>query len=168
MRSLQTQTPPQVMKENVVYSQRLNRLVIKKGTGIAFFWSPQMLDYLQRHFPTTLNEELAGIFGVSSRTLLRKARELGLEKDPVWLHQIWDERRQLARIANKAKGYPGAFKKRSPQQSLRRIQKGTHRNRRRATAPFQRHETMASPPSDRIPSQHDESLGGQESQATAR
>ena len=32
-----------------------------------------------------VNEELAGILGVSQRTLIRKARELGLEKNSQWL-----------------------------------------------------------------------------------
>lgn len=70
-----------------------------------------MIDYLRRYYPTTLNEELAGCLGVSQRTMIRKARELGLEKDPEWLRDIWDERRKLAHIISKRKGYPGGFKK---------------------------------------------------------
>ena len=70
-----------------------------------------MLDYLRKHYPTTLNEELAGCLGVSQRTMIRKARELGLEKDPEWLAAVWDERRQLAHVISKRKGYPGGFKK---------------------------------------------------------
>ena len=70
-----------------------------------------MIDYLRRHYPTTLNEELAGCLGVSQRTMIRKARELGLEKDPEWLRDVWDERRKLAHIIIKRKGYPGGFVK---------------------------------------------------------
>lgn len=70
-----------------------------------------MLDYLRRHYPTTLNEELAGCLGVSQRTMIRKARELGLEKDPEWLSAVWNQRRQLAHVMSRRKGYPGRFKK---------------------------------------------------------
>lgn len=75
------------------------------------FWSPQMIADLKRYFPTTLNEELAGILNVSPRTMVRKARELGLEKDKVWLRAIWEERRLMAHVESKRRGYPGCFKK---------------------------------------------------------
>lgn len=75
------------------------------------FWSPQMISDLKRYFPTTLNEELAGILNVSPRTMVRKARELGLEKDKVWLRAIWEERRLMAHVESKRRGYPGSFKK---------------------------------------------------------
>ncbi len=70
-----------------------------------------MLDYMRKHYPTTLNEELAGCLNVSIRTLTRKAREMNLEKDKEWLAAVWEERRQLANLASKRKGYPGRFKK---------------------------------------------------------
>ena len=69
-----------------------------------------MLSLIRREFPTTLNEELAGMLGVSPRTLARKAKELGLSKDPQWLAKIWDERRAWALAAARRKGYPGCFK----------------------------------------------------------
>ena len=75
------------------------------------YWSTSMLDYLRRHFPTSLNEELAGCLGVSQRTMIRKARELGLEKDPQWLAAVWDERRLMAQCVTKRKGNSGQFKK---------------------------------------------------------
>ena len=70
-----------------------------------------MLDYLNQHYATTLNEELAGCLGVSVRTMIRKARELGLEKDKVWLRGVYEERRRMAMSAWKRKGNPGGFKK---------------------------------------------------------
>lgn len=70
-----------------------------------------MLDDLRRMFPDTLNEELAGFLGVSQRTMIRKARELGLQKDPAWLANVWEERRKWAHMASAAKGYPGGLKK---------------------------------------------------------
>jgi len=70
-----------------------------------------MLDYLKANYATTLNEELGGCLGVSLRTVIRKARELGLSKDKEWLRKIWDERRMIAHIVSKTKGYPGSFQK---------------------------------------------------------
>jgi len=70
-----------------------------------------MLNYLRRHFATTLNDELAGCLGVSQRTMIRKARELGLEKDPQWLSEVWEERRHMAHSVAKKKGFPSRFKK---------------------------------------------------------
>lgn len=43
-----------------------------------------MISELKRYFPTTKNKELAELIGVSERTIVRKARELGLEKDAEW------------------------------------------------------------------------------------
>lgn len=70
-----------------------------------------MLDYLRRYFPNTTNDELAGCIGVSKTTLIRKARELGLEKDPKWLSSIQRVNIRLANSVNKRKGNPGRFKK---------------------------------------------------------
>ena len=83
----------------------------RKGGAVRIHWSAQMLDYLRRHFATTMNDELAGCLGVSPRTMIRKARELGLEKDPAWLRDVWEERRRWAHIESRRKGYPGTFRK---------------------------------------------------------
>ena len=74
-------------------------------------WSQQMIDDLQRLFPTTLNDELAAFLGVSPRTMIRKARVLGLEKDPQWLADVWTQRRHWANMSSRRKGYPGSFRK---------------------------------------------------------
>lgn len=44
-------------------------------------------------------------------TVVRKARELGLEKDPVWLAGIWDERRIMANAKVRRTGNGGQFVK---------------------------------------------------------
>jgi hypothetical protein len=46
---------------------------------------------------------------MSQRTMIRKARELGLQKDRRWLTEVWNERRKLAHMIARAKGYPGKF-----------------------------------------------------------
>lgn len=75
----------------------------------SIYWTGQMLSDLKRFYPTTLNAELAEILMVSQRTLVRKARELGLEKDQEWLRKIWEEHRMLACAKSKQLGYPGTF-----------------------------------------------------------
>lgn len=101
----------QAVKDGKFYDQKKGRVMEHKGYSVHIYWSPSMLDYLRRHFPTTLNEELAGCLGVSQRTMSRKARELGLQKDEAWLRQVWEERRRLAHVISKRKGYPGSFVK---------------------------------------------------------
>jgi len=87
------------------------RAMEHRGYSVRIFWNPVMLSDLRRHYPRMLNAELAGLLGVSVRTMIRKARELGLEKDPVWLARIWEERRFWAQMSARRKGHPGAFKK---------------------------------------------------------
>lgn len=97
--------------DGVRYHAAFRRLMEHQGYVTRIHWSTQMIDYLRRHFQNSLNEELAGCLGVSQRTMLRKARELGLKKDPEWLSKIWNERRMMAHAASKRKGIPGRFKK---------------------------------------------------------
>lgn len=80
-------------------------------------WSRQMIDDLKRMFPDHLNHDVAEFLGVSPRTVIRKARELGLNKDGEWLRKIWDDRRRQAHMVSRLMGYPGA------------IQPGEHRSR---------------------------------------
>lgn len=81
------------------------------GHSTHISWSKTMLDMLVRDFPTTTNEELSGCLGVSQRTMLRKARELGLVKNKEWLINVYRKNIFLAHIIAKSKGNPGAFKK---------------------------------------------------------
>jgi hypothetical protein len=80
--------------EGVFYDPETRRLYEHRGYGRSIHWSQQMLDDLRRLYPTTLNDVLAGFLGVSPRTMIRKARSLGLQKDPTWLLSVWNERRQ--------------------------------------------------------------------------
>lgn len=97
--------------DGVMLDINSDRIVEKKGCSIRIFWNKQMIDDLKRYFPFMTNDEVAGIIGVSHRTAVRKARELGLEKDKDWLLKKWGENRILANVMAKKKGYPGAFQK---------------------------------------------------------
>lgn len=93
------------------YSPKMDRIVVHDHYATRIFWNKQMLQFLQQNFATTLNDELAGWLGVSVRTMIRKARELGLQKDATWLKGIWDERRRMAVASTKVNGNSGTFRK---------------------------------------------------------
>lgn len=97
--------------DGVFWHQSYGRVMEHKGRSTHIFWNGDMLRDLRRHYPRMLNEEVAGMLGVSVRTMVRKARKMGLKKDPAWLAIIWEERRLWAQIASRRKGYPGAFRK---------------------------------------------------------
>lgn len=75
------------------------------------YWTPQMLKLLTTYFPTMFNKPLAKWIGVSLRTMLRKARELGLEKQEGFLDKRRKEINQMAGEALKKVGNPARFKK---------------------------------------------------------
>ncbi len=100
-----------VKPSRTFFHPTMGRLVTRCRYATSIFWSEQMLSYLRKNFATTLNEELAEWLGVSTRTMIRKARELGLSKDVAWLSSVWEQRRLMAHASSKKKGYPGTFKK---------------------------------------------------------
>jgi Zn-dependent peptidase ImmA (M78 family) len=57
-----------------------------------------MLSELKRYYPTTKNAELADYFGVSQRTINRKAAELGLTKSKQFIADVSKENGYLALI----------------------------------------------------------------------
>jgi hypothetical protein len=57
---------------------------------------------MQNEFPVSYNKELAKKLGVGWRTLVRKAREMGLEKEPGFLKKRRDEITAMA-----VKAHPG-------------------------------------------------------------
>lgn len=96
------------------YNKSVGRIVHVAGRSRSVFWSKQMEDELRRIFPRSFNAELCEYFGLSQRTILRKARQMGLQKDPEWQHQNCLHSARMAHIAARAKGYPGHFKKGHP------------------------------------------------------
>ena len=80
-------------------------------------WTPEQLKLLRDHFPTMFNGPLAAWIGVSVRTMIRKARELGLEKRPGFLEDRRRDIQQLAREALRRSGKTGG-----------RFQKGIRNN----------------------------------------
>lgn len=97
--------------DGIFLDQRTGRVWEHNGYSKRINWSRQMVDDLKAMFPTTLNEDMAHIVGVSVRTMIRKARELGLRKDAEWLLGVWNDRRMVAHCVNKVHGNSGMFKK---------------------------------------------------------
>lgn len=64
-------------------------------------WTPEMITRLKNEFPVTYNNQLADELGVSHRTLIRKARELGLEKEEGFLEK---RRFEIGRMAKESRG----------------------------------------------------------------
>lgn len=87
------------LNEGVV--QRGTRLVIRKDGISRIYWSGNMISELKRYYPTTKNAELADYFGVSQRTINRKAAELGLAKSKQFITKIATDNGYLARIKQK-------------------------------------------------------------------
>ena len=71
--------------------------LLKRSKGHPYiFWNGNMLSDLKRYYPNTKNQELVEILGVSERTLVRKARELGLHKTREYTSRVAKENSILA------------------------------------------------------------------------
>lgn len=67
-------------------SVKAARLGLKK-MRYGLVWTPPMLTLLRALYPITFNRPLAATLGVSPSALIRKARELGIEKAPGFLER---------------------------------------------------------------------------------
>lgn len=54
--------------------------IVKRKQGMKINWTPAMLGELTSRFATDFNKDIAASFGIGWRSVVRKARELGLEK----------------------------------------------------------------------------------------
>ena len=87
------------------------RLIEHRGYSSRIYWNKRMLDDLKRLYAVTKNEDLVDILGVSLRTLIRKARELGLQKDPEWQHGNTMLHLKMMQLENMVHGIKSPFKK---------------------------------------------------------
>lgn len=55
--------------------------------GIKIQWTDEMIKRLELEFPYRFTRDLAMDLGISKRTIVRKARELGIEKEPNFLEK---------------------------------------------------------------------------------
>lgn len=69
-------------------------------------WTSDMLYCLRNYYPDTNNHEVADLLGISFRTVIRKAKELGITKDKDYLDARTKQGCIIMRIINEARGYP--------------------------------------------------------------
>ena len=87
------------------------RLGLKKAS-YGLVWTPQMLTMLKALFAITFDDSLARCLGVSKRSLIRKARELGLEKEPGFIEKRQNEiNRRISESAKRSTKTRTRFKK---------------------------------------------------------
>ena len=82
----------------------------KNRKGIKIEWTDLMIDILRRKFPTSYNRYIAIELGVSMRSAIRKARELGIDKEQKFLEYRRMEISAMAQTAkpeNRNKGNKG-------------------------------------------------------------
>lgn len=91
-------------KPDGIFLNNRGQQVHHSGYSVRLSWGEMRMQDFKRLFPRMKNEDLAVEFGCSTRTVVRRARELGLEKDPLWLSRQWDENRRLANGVNKICG----------------------------------------------------------------
>ena len=90
---------------------KASKLGLKK-THYGVVWTPSKIKIVTDFFPIMFNRPLAKWVGVSMRTLIRKARELGLEKEPGFLDRRREDINELVSEALKRTGFNnGRFKK---------------------------------------------------------
>ena len=80
---------------------RDGRTIEHRGASLKIYWGEERTKDFRRLYPVTTNEDLALHFGCSPRTIVRRAREMGLGKDARWLQDQWDANRLKAHRANK-------------------------------------------------------------------
>ncbi len=87
-------------------------------------WTPEMITKVKAEFPTRYNKELAEQLNVSWRSLVRKARELGIEKEEGFLENRKSEIQAMAREAHPPHPFKGVKGWCVPNSEQNRFRKG--------------------------------------------
>jgi len=75
--------------------------------GKKTIWSQQMIGELIKLFPCNYNKVVAQHFDLSQRTIIRKARELELQKEPDFVEKRKPELIQLSKLKRKPNPHKG-------------------------------------------------------------
>jgi hypothetical protein len=78
------------------YAKRNGWKGAEQKVVLSIQWSSQMINQIKKLFPNTFNRDLAAQMRISQRTLIRKARELGLTKEEGFLDKNRHKITQLA------------------------------------------------------------------------
>lgn len=96
----------------------------KKCSRPKIIWTDEMLQKLTNEFATKFNKELAAELNVGWRTLVRKARDLGLEKESDFLEKNRELITSMA-VANNKNKYTGCKGWSVPNSEATRFKKGS-------------------------------------------
>lgn len=104
--------------DGIFFYSQFGRTCSKQGNAVRIYWSDTMLRTLREHFSDTKNADLAVELGISQRTVVRKARELGLEKSPNFTRALNEQNLKLMQAINRCvrnRGMIGKGEHRSPE-----------------------------------------------------
>jgi len=82
-------------------------LIPKQRKRFKINWTPEMIVKLKADYPIRYNKELAKELSVSWRSLVRKAREFGIEKEEGFLEKRKPEIQAMAREAHPPHPFKG-------------------------------------------------------------
>ena len=112
--------------ESSVQKKLYDMRITKKVRGIE--WTPEMLKLLRDFFPIMFNDCLAKWLGVSVRTLVRKAREMGIDKVPDFHERKRDAIKERVLEGREKYGWGNSihtrFKKGDPRIASNRFKEG--------------------------------------------
>lgn len=92
------------------YDRVKGRAYVWTGRKWKIHWTADMISYMKRKYPTTKNDIMAEALGINKRTIIFKAREMGLYKDPTILNGWRRQSLVIAHVMYRAKGSPNRFK----------------------------------------------------------
>ncbi len=95
----------------------------KKQSRPKIDWTAEMIQKLREEFPLRFNKELAAELNVGWRSLVRKARQLGIDKEPRFLDKNRDIIIKMA-VANNRNKYTGCKGWSVPNSAGTRFKKG--------------------------------------------
>lgn len=97
-------------EDGIFYDFATGRCWEHNGKSKRLLWTENMLRELKAKFPIMHSEELAGMLQMCKRTLERKAKELGIKKNPQWLAKNREECRRIAYSCTRRGLNPGCYK----------------------------------------------------------
>lgn len=84
-----------------IYMGKDGKLLKRSSGHPIIFWNGNMISDLKRYYPNTSNAELVELFGVSERTIQRKAKELGLAKSKSHVSKVNKGKSFVAHLVKK-------------------------------------------------------------------
>lgn len=100
--------------DGIFYNPETGKLIQHKGLSSKIHLNKNDERFLREHYSNTENIELAQALGLSLRTLIRRARELNLEKSKEFVSKKNRDNLMIMRAKNIKNGNSGMFKKGRP------------------------------------------------------